>query len=169
MHKCRIYGQRIQKILAMGCACMRPTFAVAIAGKQTQGFCLSSDLNSAFSEWTYYTGCLKKFAIIGRTHNPFSWDIWLMCRVLAHIYFLTLCFWFAGGPQLSKAVETKEFCSSFGVNKFPKFSTFLYCFTSHKQQITICQEFLLLFNHFSFILVHIVSLAIFTCNVPFLL
>ena len=52
---------------------------------------------------------------------------------------------FAGGPQLSKAVETKEFFSSFGVKKFRKFLTFLYCFTSPKQHITIGQEFLLLF------------------------
>ena len=60
-------------------------------------------------------------------------------------HFILNNFCFAGGPQLSKMVETKEFCSSFGVKKFRKFLRFLYCFTSHKQHITIGQEFLSLF------------------------
>ena len=41
--------------------------------------------------------------------------------------------------------------SSFGVKKFRKFLTFLYCFTSHKQHITIGTEFYCSFNYFSFI------------------
>ena len=63
--------------------------------------------------------------------------------------FIPFCF--AGGPQLSKAAETKVFCSGFGVKKFRKFPTFIYCFTSHKQHITIGQEFYCSFNHLSFI------------------
>ena len=37
-----------------------------------------------------YTGCLKKFAIIGRTQDHFSGFIYLMCRVLAHIYWVSV-------------------------------------------------------------------------------
>ena len=33
-----------------------------------------------------YTGCLKKFARIRRTQNPCSGFIYLMFRVLAHLY-----------------------------------------------------------------------------------
>ena len=34
----------------------------------------------------------KKFARIQRTQKPFSGYIYLMCRVLAHVYLLTCCF-----------------------------------------------------------------------------
>ena len=50
------------------------------------------NLNFAFSERTYYAGCLKKFAIIRRTQKPFSGYIYLMCRVLAHIFFIYFLF-----------------------------------------------------------------------------
>ena len=45
---------------------------------------------SNLSECT--TGCLKKIASIRRTQNPFSGYIYLMCRVLAHVYLLNFYF-----------------------------------------------------------------------------
>ena len=78
--------------------------------------------------WPYL--CIKKWLIFTNLDQRLSQKVGFLLR------------WGSPGKQSGR---NEGIFSSFGVKKFRKFLTFLYCFTGHKQHITIGQEFLLLF------------------------
>ena len=65
------------------------------------------------------TGCLKKFARIGRTHNAFSGYIYLMCRGCWHMLELALLLGLAPPIRLQTLISTPVRVSAPPSDKHP--------------------------------------------------
>ena len=78
----------------MSLDCKSHQFQISLLPSVTKNLQRSATIVSLIELFRWRTtGCLKKFARIRCTQNLYSGYIYLMRRVLTHIYLLTFCFW----------------------------------------------------------------------------